>query len=347
MHFSSQRFVRLLLLAAGIWLGLRFLLPISLPFLLAAALSLAAEPLVGSLKRYLHLPRGAASAVGVTLSLLITVLLFLSICALLLRELSTLADVLPDLESAAGAGLESLKAWLLSLVDAVPEGIRSILVHSVEGIFSNGSALVEGISSGLLSLAGSLLRSVPDSALGLGTWILACFMISTRLPQIRHWLRQHIPPTWRDRYSPHLQTLKKTLLGWLLAQTKLVGITFVILCLGFLLLQITHPILWAAITCLVDILPVLGTGTILIPWSVICFLQGNTLQAVGLLAIYTVIAVLRSVLEPRFVGKELGLDPLVTLIAIYVGYRIWGLLGMLLAPILAVIVTQFFLQTKK
>ena len=91
----------------------------------------------------------------------------------------------------------------------------------------------------------------------------------------------------------------------------------------------------------------LGTGTILIPWSVICFLRENTLQAVGLLAIYTVISLVRSVLEPRFVGKELGLDPLLTLIAIYAGYRIWGLPGMLLAPVLAVLVSQVLLQGKK
>ena len=125
------------------------------------------------------------------------------------------------------------------------------------------------------------------------------------------------------------------------------GVTFAILCFGFLLLQISHPILWAAATCLVDILPVLGTGTVLIPWSIVCFLQGDSIRGIGLVAIYVVISLLRSVLEPRLVGKQLGLDPLVTLLAIYAGYQLWGLAGMLLAPILAVVAAQIVLQTQK
>jgi sporulation integral membrane protein YtvI len=172
-------------------------------------------------------------------------------------------------------------------------------------------------------------------------------MISARLPKIREWIHAHLPKAWHEKYAPYLQTLKKTLCGWLVAQAKLVGVTFCILAVGFLLLRISHPLLWAAATCLVDILPILGTGTVLIPWSLVCFLQNDSLRAVGLLAIYTVISLLRSVLEPRLIGKQLGLDPLITLLAIYAGYRLWGLPGMLLAPILAVTATQIFLQRKK
>lgn len=347
----SQKFLHkfpiLLLGIAAIWLCLRFLLPIATPFLFAGVLALAAEPLVRSLHRHLHFKRGIAAAIGVTVALILTILSLLALCAMLVRELGTLAGVLPDLESATLAGLDSLELWLLNLAQKAPKGISPILVSGVEGMFSNGSALLDGLTSGLLNLATSILKALPDSALGLGTWILATFMLSARLPQIRQWLTEHLPPSWHDRYAPYLHTLKKTVSGWLLAQAKLVGITFCILAAGFLLLRITHPFLWAAATCLVDILPVLGTGTVLIPWSLVCFLQGDTLQAVGLLAIYAIISLLRSVLEPRMVGKELGLDPLVTLFAIYAGYRLWGLPGMLLAPILAVTATQIFLQAKK
>lgn len=344
---SLRKLPKLLLILAGLWLCLRFLMPVAMPFLLAAALAWIAEPLVQSLHRHLHLKRGIASAIGVSVTLVLTVLLLLSLCALLIRELGALAGVLPDLENATASGLDSLEQWLLSLVQKTPQGISPILVHGVEGIFSNGNALLDGLTSRLLNLATSILKTLPDSALGLGTWVLAAFMISARLPRIRAWLRDQLPGAWYERYAPYLHTLKKTLCGWLVAQAKLVGITFCILVTGFLLLQVSHPILWAAVTCLVDILPVLGTGTVLIPWSLVCFLQGDSLRAIGLLGIYAVISLLRSVLEPRFVGKQLGLDPLVTLLAIYAGYRLWGLPGMLLAPVLAVVVTQILLQTKK
>ncbi|MBE6920349.1 MAG: sporulation integral membrane protein YtvI [Ruminococcaceae bacterium] len=346
-QFSLRKLLLILISAAGLWLGVRFVLPIAMPFLLAALLALAAEPLVHGLNRHLHMSRGLAAGIGVSVALVLTVLLLLALCALLVRELGALAGVLPDLENATLSGLDSLEQWLLGLARRAPDGISSLLTHSVEGMFSSGSALLDSLASRLLNLAASLLKALPDSALGLGTWVLAAFMLSARLPRIRAWLTAHLPAAWHARYAPYLQTLKKTVAGWLTAQAKLVGITFCILTVGFFLLQIDHPLLWAAATCLVDILPVLGTGTVLIPWSLVCFLQGSSLQGVGLLAIYAVISLLRSVLEPRLVGKQLGLDPLVTLLAIYAGYRLWGLPGMLIAPVLAVAATQILLQTKK
>lgn len=317
-----------------------------MPFLFALFTASLAEPLVKNLHRHFRLPRILATGIGVSVVLVLTVLLLLAICALLIRQLGTLAGILPDLESATLSGLDSLELWLLGLADKAPAGIRSVLTHGVTGIFSDSSALLDGITTRLLSLATELLKALPDSVLGLGTWVLATFMLSARLPQIRTWLKNHLPPIWREKYAPYCKTLKKTVLGWVVAQAKLVGITFGILCTGFFLLRVAHPILWAGVTCLVDILPILGTGTVLIPWSIVCLLQGESIRAVGLLGIYGVISLVRSVLEPRFIGKQLGLDPLLTLLAIYAGYRLWGIWGMLLMPIVGVILAQLALQRK-
>ena len=346
-HFPLRKTLIALLLLLSFWLGLRFLLDTAMPFLLAIPLALAAEPLVKTLQKRLKFPRGIASAMGVVMVLTLTVLLVATLCALLIRELGSLAGIMPDLEQAALSGLDSLEAWLLGLARKAPKGVGAVLSHGVEGMFSNSSALLDQASSKLLALASGLLKSLPDSALGLGTWVLATFMLSSRLPKIRQWLVSQLPKSWHQRIVPSLSALKKTLGRWLLAQGKLVLITFSLLTAGFLFLRIDHALLWAAAVCLVDILPILGTGTVLIPWSLVCLLQGDTLLALGILGIYTVITLVRSVLEPRFVGKGLGLDPLLTLLAIYVGYRLWGLLGMLIAPLLAVTVTQVLLGQKK
>ena len=94
------------------------------------------------------------------------------------------------------------------------------------------------------------------------------------------------------------------------------------------------------VIALIDARPVLGSGMVLVPWSIVCFLQGEAPRGIGLLGIYAAACLLRSVLEPRFVGKQLGLDPLLTLAAIYIGYRLFGIGGMILAPLLAVFATQ-------
>ena len=192
----------------------------------------------------------------------------------------------------------------------------------------------------LLGLAGTLLTQVPDSALTLGTALVSAFLISAKLPKIRRNLFRRIP---RERLRSLLNALKRIrrILGaWFTAQCKLVGVSFIILFLGLVILQIPYALLWAAVICLVDALPVLGTGTVLLPWSLICLLQQDTPRAIGLASTYVAVTLTRSLLEPKFLGHHLGLDPLVTLIALYVGFRLWGIGGMILAPILAVIAMQ-------
>lgn len=339
---SSRKVFLWLGLALGLWLGLRYVLPVAMPFLLAGALALISEPLVRTFQKRLHLPRVAATGVGVSICLLMAVLIFLTLCAFLLRQLRNLADVVPDLESSAAQGISSLRDFFLVLAGKTPQGIRPVLTHSVENLFSGSSRLLDRVSGWLLNIASGILKALPDSALGLGTWILATYMTSAKLPQLKAYLADHLPTKWTDRYLPALKRLRHSLRLWLTAQLKLTGITFGVLAVGFLMLRIPYAIAWAALICMVDALPVLGTGTVLIPWSLVSFLQGDHLQAVGLLSIYGVAALLRCIMEPRLVGKHLGLDPLLTLFALYAGYHLWGILGMLFAPLLTVTVSQLF-----
>ena len=320
---------RKLSVSAGIalffWVSIRYLMPIITPFLLAFLLALAAEPLVRYLCGKAKLPRAAATGIAMTMTLAFLFLILVFLFALLLRQLRSLSGFVPTLEHTALKGLDSLQLWLTQLVQTMPKSIQPMAERSVDGLFSNGSAVIDRIASWLLGLASNIVSKLPDSLLGFGTWLLACFMISAKLPTIGHWLRQHLPKSWFETYLPMLKRLKKAILGWLLAQCKLIGITFFVLTIGFFILRVSHAPLWAALISLVDALPILGTGVVLIPWSLISFLQGNSIRAIGLLGTYTVAVLLRSVLESRLVGKQLGLDPLITLFAMYCGYRLFWL----------------------
>lgn len=325
----------------ALWFFLRFLLPVFLPFLFAGLLALCAEPLVGVLVRRCRLKRWLAAGLGICIALTLVILCALMLGALLLKELSSLAGVVPDLEETAQQGMGLLRGYLADLADRTPEGVRPIINHCVDGMFSGSSQFLDRITLWLLGFASGALKALPDSALGFGTWIIASFMISAKLPSLKQRISALAPKSWKEEYLPVVRQLKGSLGGWLVAQLKLTGITACVLSVGFLILQIRYGILWAAVISLVDALPILGTGMVLVPWSAICFLQGDTLRAIGLLGIYIAAVLIRSVLEPRLVGKQLGLDPLITLVALYAGYQLWGLGGMLLAPLLAVTVTQF------
>lgn len=322
------------------WLTLKYLLPLLSPFLLGALLALAAEPMVGFLCRRLHMPRVVSTAISVSMAFCFLAMLLLMLCAFALRQLKNLAGILPDLETAARTGLALVQTRLLDLAALAPKGIRPLLEDNVRTLLADSGNLLGKLTAWLLGLAGSILAHVPDSALGLGTAILSAFLISAKLPQIRKWLLRRIP---RQQLRSALETarrMRKVLGRWLLAQGKLMSITFAIVAAGLTLLRIPSGILWAVLVALVDALPILGTGTVLVPWSVVSFLQGDTPRALGILGIYITAALIRSMLEPKLLGKHLGLDPLVTLIALYIGYRLWGVGGMILAPLLTVAALQ-------
>lgn len=324
----------------ALWLGARFVLPLISPFLLGAALALAAEPMVSFLHRKAHVPRGVSAAIGVSMAFCLMAMVVLLVCAFLVRELGALAGALPDLQQTAQSGATALQGWLLKGVAHAPQSVRPLLEENVTALFSDGAALVDNALRFLLSLAGNLLSHIPDSALGLGTGVVSGFMISAKLPAIREWLRQRLPT---QRLRPVLAAWKRmraAVAGWLTAQCKLMAMTFLLLLLGFVLLRIPHAYGWALGVAVVDAFPVLGTGTVLLPWALVCLLQGDGARAVGLLGIYTVVTLTRSALEPRLVGRHLGLDPLVTLMALYAGYKLWGIGGMLIAPLVAVTALQ-------
>ena len=326
------------------FLILRFALPIAFPFLLGLGLALAAEPLVNFGCRRLHLPRGICTGLGVSLTFCSMTVLLLLLCAFAVRELGLLTRVLPGWEQTVGRGLILAQTQLLRLTEHTPRAIQPMLRENVTGMFSDGTALLKRAVQYLLGLAGNLLTHVPDSALTLGTGIISAFMISGKIPKIRSFVRKQLS---RPRLQPlvrSVRNLRSALGNWLLAQLKLTGVSAVILFLGLVLLNIPYALFWALGICLVDAFPVLGTGTVLLPWALLAYLQGDTPRAIGMVGIYCIISVLRSVLEPKLVGKQLGLDPLITLICLYAGYKLWGLLGMLFAPLLAVTAMQVLPQ---
>ena len=324
----------------ALWFSLRFLLPLFSPFVLGALLALAAEPMVQFLSRRLRLPRAVSSGIGVGM-----VFCFLSMAVFILlgffvRELRMLAGALPDLEQAALQGIHTLRSRALALAGRLPESLRHLMQENLTVLFSDGASLTARASGVLLNFAGNLLSRLPDSALGMGTGVISAFLISAKLPRMRHWLLKRIPKERLRALIAALKRVKITVVGWVTAQTKLMGVTLVLLILGFRLLRIENSLLWALGVALVDAFPVLGTGTVLLPWSFLAFAQQDIPRSIGLLGLYATITLTRSILEPKLVGRHLGLDPLAALMALYAGYRLFGLPGMILAPMLTVTALQ-------
>lgn len=319
----------------GIWIFLKYLLPVSLPFLLGGGLALAAEPLVSFLSQRLRLKRGIAAGIGISMAFCLLVLVLMILGALAVKEVKRLVFILPQARQMVQTGLTSAQDYLLGLSQRMPDGISGLMTQTVTELFSGGTALLSRVTDKLLAIATGVLGKLPNGALGFGTGLISSYMISAKLPQLKENLRRRVPPAWKERYLPALQTVKSSVGAYLLAQLKLAAITFAIVTGGLLILGTRLAPLWGLIIALVDAVPLLGTGTVMLPWALVCFLQAEHVRAIGLLAVYAAALTTRSVLEPRLIGKHMGIDPLVTLFALYLGFRLWGVLGMLLAPLTA------------
>ncbi len=330
----------------GFWL-LRWCLPVLLPFLLGAALALAAEPAVGLCTGKGRIPRSAAAGIGVSLTLLLLAGILSLTGMLAVKELGTLVESLPDMGQTMQKGIRLLEDTMVSMTDRLPDGIRPLAMGTVLELFDDSSAVVGQLSRKLPDMLTSALGWLPDGALGLGTGVIAGFMISARLPQLRQYLQSVLPQVWYNKYLPALRRVRFALGGWLKAQLKLALVTCAVLAAGFLLLSVPNGVLWALPVALVDAVPMLGTGIVLIPWALVVFLQGKTVMGIGLLLLWTLTVILRRVLEPKLVGDQLGLDPLLTLAFLYAGYRFWGFAGMILAPLMAAAVKIFLLSGRE
>ena len=284
---------------------------------------------------------------GVSLTLVLMTGLVALLGATLVKELGVLAGRLPNLQDTATQTADRLQAFLENAASHAPEGVQPLVDRSVDRLFDSGTTLVEQATGRLPGAISGFLSRVPDGALGVGTGILSGFMFSVRLPNLKSKLSHRLPEQWKTNLLPALKRSKNALLGWLKAQCKLAGITYCIVTAGLLLLQVPLAPLWAIGVALVDAVPLLGTGTILVPWALVSLIQQQHLRSIGLLCIYAVALITRTVLEPRLVGRHLGLDPLVTLLFLYLGYRFWGILGMLLAPMLVAAITAASDKTQK
>ena len=321
-----------LILLLLVYLSGKFLLPFLFPFLLGLGIALAAEPVVRLGTKGLKLSRGVSAGLGVTLTLVLLLGVILFLGAILVRELGIFSRQLPQM-ARQSAGL--LEDALTTLSVKVPEPVGPVLTNSIHSFFRDSSLLTQQAVEKVPGLLTGFLGKLPGSAMSMGTGILSGYFFSARLPRLKAKTSEKLSPFWEEKILPTLRHLKNSLGKWLVAQGKLMSVTYAIVTAGLLILRIPYAFGWAVLVSAVDAIPLLGTGTVLLPWALTRLLQGQPFVAAGMAAIYLVAVVTRSVLEPRFYGRHLGLDPLVMLIFLYFGYRLWGFLGIVISPLLA------------
>ena len=329
----------LLVGAAAVWITVKFLIGYLLPFVIGVVLAAA----VKRPARYL----AGKSKIGAGVwSVSLVVLLYL-ICASLLAlavwqavsQAGRLTEVLPGYIEKFDSFTDNLGKWFAARCNRLPDKTGAAILSAFDSTVDRAVKFASGfLTDGAAAIAGKL-PSVLFSAVI--TVVASCYIALDSEHLIR-FAKDLLPKRICERIIRIRDIFRDNIFKYILGYILLSLIAFAELLIGFFLLRIRYAVLLAALTAFVDLLPVFGTGTVLIPWAVIDIISGNRSQAIGLLVIYAVISVVRYFAEPHIVGKRVGVDPLITLIAMVVGLRIGGLAGLLILPIACVVTIQYY-----
>jgi sporulation integral membrane protein YtvI len=332
---NKKRLIKLLIITAAVAVSIYLffkLLKYVLPFVLAFLFSSIIKPAVEFLNVKLKFKRGLST-------LLCTLIFFAVIGTILFFVVIALINQISGIVS-------SLPEW----IDQISKPISGIIasLNNLSTYFPNMSA---ELANGLAQISASIISSLSNIAATIGKFIinravsipatiififitvLATYFYSKDRKYFKDLISKQLPDQWIETFYENRKNITGTLIKWLKAQAIILSITFTELLIGFSLIGVKYTLLFAIIIALIDILPVLGTGTVMIPWIIISYLSGDTSLAVKLFALYAIETAVRQIIEPKIVGRGIGIHPLITLLAMYIGVNFFGVLGFLLGPI--------------
>lgn len=343
MQQKAAKYLTALVYAAaivgGLWLAFRFILPWTAPFLLAFSAAALLETPVRALVR-----RGWSRSVAsglLTVGLLGT-LAYIAV-ALTLKgvECATrFAREVPELMNSALEGIHALEAYTSAYAASAPEGVAVYIKTALEAFTAGLYDLPGRLSACALDLAARAAQETPNALLFVVTAGIGSYFISASFPRVTGFLSMQLPEGLHRHMEGVGQNLRASFGGLLRAQLILTAMTFCELLPAFLALGIDGAPAIAAATAAIDALPIFGTGIILVPWAVYCLLLGDIRRAFGLILCWGVVSLVRNCAQAKLLGDQIGLDPVASLLAVYVGWKVWGVCGMLLFPVLLVTLRQ-------
>ncbi|MGD6967582.1 sporulation integral membrane protein YtvI [Rossellomorea vietnamensis] len=345
--YRCLRFLFVVAVVVLTGIAIYYISKVTYPFIIALVIALLINPVVNLLEKKAKMPRGLA----VALALFLIIALFIGLITLLITEIVSGANYLADV----------VPQHVTTLVEYFENFIAGQVIpfyHQISGLFKNleagqQGAILENIQAAgerIASSAGEFIQNFFQKLPNIVSWIpnaatvlifsaLATFFISKDWYHLSDRLSKYVPVKAAASGRRVFVDLKKALLGFVRAQFTLISITAVIVLIGLLILRVDYAITIALVIGLVDILPYLGTGAVFVPWIIYELITGNIGLGLGLGVLYLVVVVQRQIMEPKILSSSIGLDPLATLIALFVGFKLVGFLGLILGPVTLVILS--------
>lgn len=342
---SVLRFLFLIVVIFLSFILIYYTAKVTYPFIIAFAVAFFMNPLVNFFERKWKINR----LFSVLLTMLLIISVFAGLVTIIVIEavngIEYLVEIVPEnfqmlvqyLENFFFTNILPIYNQLLTMFDSLDPSSQNTVVKNIEAM---GQQLTESVKNGVQAFATGLsvfFMSLPNFATGLIISILATFFISKDWYKLKETFRKITPKKALESGGNVYEGLRTALFGFIKAQLTLISITAVIVLVGLLILRVDYAITIALIIGLVDLLPYLGTGLIFVPWIIYSFFAENYFLTIGLSVLYGIVVVQRQVMEPKVLSSNIGLDPLPTLIALFVGFKLFGFFGLILGPVLLVV----------
>lgn len=318
---------------AGVGL-IRFLMPFVIGWIIASI----ANPVVCWLDKKVKIEKKFGSAIMIVVVIGAVVGVLYLLISTIVRELGGLVSNLPEMYQEIELQLKEIANNLAGFFNMLPESIQNGWSAMVSGVGSAAGGWIEKISDPTVSMVGDIAKSIPSIIIGTFVAILSAYFFVADRENVLAWFKKVIPESVYKRLSMVVSNFKFSVGGYFKAQFKIMGVVGVILLVGLSILKVKYVIVFSIIIAFLDFLPFLGTGTAFVPWCIYTFLVGDYKRLIFLIVLYATTQIVRQLIQPKLVGDEVGLKPLPTLVFIYIGYRLGGVIWMILAVPLGMII---------
>lgn len=332
---------------------IKYCLGVLSPFIIAFIVAYALQRPIKWAQKKLHLK--SHGIISFLLVLLVVCIIFgvLSIAVLILfDELKGFASYLTTQFSSIDELIVTLENYAMGVIVRLPQSIRGTVGDYVTNAFDSlgeGQSKIDlSMLSAPLSGAWSVVKSLPSTILSVVVAVVSCFFMASDYDKVKELVLGFFSDSKRKSVVKTKRTATKAIGKLLKAYVTIMAITFAEMFLGLFLLKLigvydgSYIAIISFVTCIIDIIPVLGTGTVLIPWAVFNLIFGNFGMGVGLLVIYAAITVIRQIIEPKLVANQAGLPAIVTIMAMFIGVRIFGAFGIILLPFTVIILKLLY-----
>lgn len=313
-----------------------------LPFTIGWFLSFIAKPVVTWLEKRLKIVKKFGSAITIVLVLAIAVGLIYLVISGLWGEIKELMDKFPTLYAELDAGLEKIGERGAEVFALLPESIRNGWSTMMDNLDTAVGDLVGKISEPTVEAAGNVAKSIPSIFVGVIVTFVAAYFFTAQKEEVLYWTKKVMPDPVVNRMTMVMDNLKYAIGGYFKAQFKIMGVVFMILLVGFMLLKLRFAFLIALLTAMLDFLPFFGTGTVMWPWMLYKAMVGDYRMLISLAIIYAATQITRQTIQPKLVGDSMGLNPIYTLFLLYAGYKVGGIIAMIFAVPAGMIVLNLY-----